>query len=265
VDLHLSGKRAFITGGSAGIGLAVARHLRAEDANVAICGRDQARLDAAVTTLGGPDKALAIQADVMDPQALAAAVDGAAERMGGLDLLVANAGGAVGGDLMDSTPEDWMATYTLNVLHAAHAVRVAVPHLGRADGGAVVIVASITGWKPGPRSSYATAKAAEIHLAAVLAQELAPYRVRINVVSPGSTYFPGGGWDRFGQQYPDQLAAFARDEFPAGRLLHPDEIADAICFLLSERAGGINGAHIPVDAGQGRPSARTFSRPSDRD
>jgi 3-oxoacyl-[acyl-carrier protein] reductase len=127
-----------------------------------------------------------------------------------------------------------------------------------------VIVASITGWKPGPRSSYATAKAAEIHLAAVLAQELAPYRIRVNAVSPGSTYFPGGGWDHFGQQYPGQLAAFARDEFPAGRLLDPDEIADSICFLLSERAGAINGAHIPVDAGQGRPSARTFGRSTDR-
>jgi 3-oxoacyl-[acyl-carrier protein] reductase len=258
VDLHLSGKRAFVTGGSAGIGLAVAGHLSAEGAVVAICGRDQDRLDAAVTTLGGRGKAFGIRADVTDPKALATAVEGAAERMGGLDLLVANAGGAVGGDLLDSTPEDWMATYTLNVLHAAHAVRVAVPHLGRADGGAVVIVASITGWKPGPRSSYATAKAAEIHLAVVLAQELAPYRIRVNAVSPGSTYFQGGGWDRFGQQHPDQLAAFARDEFPAGRLLDPDEIADSICFLLSERAAAINGAHIPLDAGQGRPSARTF-------
>jgi 3-oxoacyl-[acyl-carrier protein] reductase len=209
--------------------------------------------------LGGSDAAWGIPADVSDTTALAAAVNGAANRMGGLDLLVANAGGSVGRDFLDSTPEDWMATYSLNVLHAAHAIRVAVPYFERAGGGAVVIVASITGWKPGPSSSYATAKAAEIHLGQVLARELAPYRVRVNTVSPGSTYFAGGGWERFGQRDPDKLAAFAHEEFPAKRLLDPEEVADTICFLLSERARAINGAHIPADAGQGRPSARMFT------
>jgi 3-oxoacyl-[acyl-carrier protein] reductase len=264
MDLELSSKRAFVTGGSAGIGLAVARHLRTEGARVVVCGRDRERLEAATATLGGPPDAWGIQADVTDSKALAAAVEGAVEHMGGLDLVVANAGGAVGGDLLESTPEDWMATYALNVLHSAHSIRVAIPHLRRAGGGAVVIVASITGWKPGPRSSYATAKAAEIHLGAVLAQELGRYHIRVNTVSPGSTTFPGGGWESFGQRNPDLLAAFAHDEFPAGRLLDPDEVADAICFLLSARASGINGAHIAVDAGQGRPSARTFDRDAER-
>ena len=150
------------------------------------------------------------------------------------------------------------------MLHAAHAIRVAVPHFRSAGGGAVVIVASITGWKPGPRSSYATAKAAETHLGAVLAQGLGRYRVRVNPVSPGSTYFPGGGWDRFRERQPGQYAAFAHDEFPAGRLLVPDEIADVICFLLSDRASAVNGAHVPADGGQGRPNARTFSRQPDQ-
>ncbi len=265
MDLQLSGKRAFVTGGSAGIGLAVARRLRSEDAVVTVCGRDSSRLEQAVAMLGGPGKAWGIPADVTDTQALTAAVEGAADRMGGLDLLVANAGGSVGGDLLDSTPEDWMATFALNVLHSAHAIRVAVPHLRRDDGGAVVIVASITGWKPGPRASYAAAKAAEIHLASVLAQELAPYRIRVNAVSPGSTYFAGGGWERFSQRDPDLFAAFARDEFPAGRLLDPDDVADVICFMLSQRAKAINGAHIAADAGQGRPTARRFSRGTGRD
>lgn len=263
MDLRLSGKRAFVTGGSAGIGFAVARHLRAEDALVTICGRDRTRLDSAVAALGGAGSAWGIVADVTDAQALGVAVGGAVERMGRLDLLVTNAGGSVGGDLLDSTPAQWATTYALNVLHAAHAIRVAVPHFRRAGGGAVVIVASITGWKPGPRSSYATAKAAEIHLGAVLAQELGRYRVRVNTVSPGSTYFADGGWDRFRERQPEQFAAFAHDEFPAGRLLDPDEIADVICYLLSDRASAINGAHIAADGGQGRPNARTFSRDPD--
>src|SRR5207253_7321677 len=134
LDLRLSGKRAFITGGSAGIGLAVAQRLRSEDAVVTICGRDKGRSDSAVGALGGPGKAWGIVADVTEPRSLGAAVNGAAERMGGIDLLVANAGGSVGGDLLDSTPEDWAATYALNVLHAAHAIRTAVPHLERAGG-----------------------------------------------------------------------------------------------------------------------------------
>lgn len=260
MDLALSGKRAFVTGGSAGIGFAVARHLRAENALVSICGRDPDRLTKAVQVLGGAGDAWGIVADVTEPQALGAAIDDAAERMGGLDLLVTNAGGSVGGDLLDSTPDEWATTYALNVLHAAHATRVAVPHFQRANRGAVVIVASITGWKPGPRASYATAKAAEIHLGAVLAQELGEYNIRVNTVSPGSTYFLGGGWDRFRERHPEEFAAFAHDEFPTGRLLNPDEIADVICFLLSDRASAINGAHIAADGGQGRPNARTFRR-----
>jgi 3-oxoacyl-[acyl-carrier protein] reductase len=252
VDLGLAGKTAFITGGSAGIGLAVASALIAEGASVAVCGRDPARLAEAAERTG----VLGIEADVTDPDRLRDAVDEAARRLGGLDMLVANAGGSRGGGLLDSTPEDWAATYALNVLHAAHAVRCAVPHFDRRGGGSVVIVSSITGWKPGPTSSYASAKAAEIHLAPTLAQELADHGVRVNALSPGSTYVEDGGWGEFGRRYPERLAAFAREDFPARRLVALDEVADAACFLLSPRAGGINGANLAVDGAQDHPSAR---------
>lgn len=252
MDLGLSGRTAFITGGSAGIGLAIAGALIAEGASVAVCGRDPARLEAAAERTG----VVAIEADVTDPDRLRDAVDEAARRLGGLDMLVANAGGGSGGGLLESTPEDWAATYALNVLHAAHAVRCAVPHFDRRGGGAVIIVSSITGWKPGPTSAYASAKAAEIHLAATLAQELADHSVRVNALSPGSTYFEDGGWGEFGRRHPERFAAFAREDFPAQRLVALEEVADAACFLLSPRAGGINGANIAVDGAQDHPSAR---------
>jgi 3-oxoacyl-[acyl-carrier protein] reductase len=259
MDLGLAGKRAFVTGGSAGIGLGIAGTLAAEGAAVAVCGRDRVRLEAAVAGLRRDGaRAHGIVADVCDPAALAEAVDGAASWLGGLDLLVVNAGGSVGGDLMDSTPEDWAATYALNVLHAAHAVRSAVPHLESSGGGAVLIIASITGWKPGPSSSYASAKAAEIHLAAALAQELGPRRIRVNALSPGSVLFQGGGWDRFRLAEPDGYATFAREDFPTGRLVTLAEVADTACFLLSQRASGINGANVCVDGGQVHPTARRF-------
>jgi 3-oxoacyl-[acyl-carrier protein] reductase len=259
MDLGLRGRRAFVTGGSRGIGLAVARALAAEGAAVALCARSPEPLDAAVEALRADGRtALGVPADVTDPDQLGAAVESAAAGLGGLDLLVANAGGAVGGGLLDSTPADWARTYALNVLHAAHAVRTAVPHLANSDAASVVLVSSISGRHPGSRTSYASAKAAETFLATALAQELAEHRIRVNAVSPGSTLFVGGGWDDYRAERPEQFAAFAHDEFPAHRLVTVDEVADAVCFVLSPRAAGINGCEIPVDGGQNRPGPGRF-------
>lgn len=247
MDLGLAGKTAFITGGSHGIGLAIAEALTAEGASVVVCGRNPARL--AQSGFQG------VQADVTDPAELGGAVDHAAGLLGGLDLLVANVGGASGGGLLESSPQDWADTFALNVLHAAHAIRTAVPHFDRRGGGSALIVSSITGWKPGPSSSYASAKAAEIHLAAALAQELGPRNIRVNALSPGSVLFPGGGWEEFSLAEPDTFEAFAAGDFPRGRLVELSEVADAACFVLSERGSGISGANICVDAAQDHPSA----------
>ena len=119
----------------------------------------------------------------------------------------------------------------------------------------MVTIASISGWKPGPRAQYGAAKAGEIFLAGALAWELAPERIRVNTVSPGSTLFPGGGWERFRDANPKRFAEFERREFPWGRLGRAEEIADVVAFVLSERASWINGANIPVDGAQGRPTA----------
>lgn len=259
MDLRLRGRNAFITGGTHGIGLAIGRALAAEGAAVAVCGRDPDRLKSAVAALDeiGPPVHGAM-ADVLDPATLGRAVEETAERFGGLDLVVANAGGTVGGDLLDSTPEDWAGTFALNAGHAAHLIRSAVPHFDHAGGGAALIISSVSGWKPGSRASYAAAKAAEIHLAAALAQELGPRRIRVNALSPGSVLFDDGRWGRTQAADPEGYEAFARENFPAGRLVTLDEIADTACFLLSDRAAGINGANICVDGGQLHPSDRRF-------
>ncbi|MCW2609980.1 MAG: 3-oxoacyl-ACP reductase [Cryptosporangiaceae bacterium] len=262
MELGLGGRRALITGGSRGIGLAIARALVAEGAAVALCARGEAELADAVASLAASGgRAGGIRADVTDEADLTAAVDRAAAALGGLDLLVANAGGAAGGGLLDSTPADWVATYGLNVLHAAHAVRVAVPYLAGSDAAAVLLVSSLSAHRPGSRSSYATAKAAESHLAPVLADELGGRGIRVNAISPGSTLVPGGGWDRMRAERPAEFGRFAAEEFPAGRLVTAEEVADVACFLLSPRAAGVNGADVAVDGGQQRPGPR---RPTPR-
>jgi 3-oxoacyl-[acyl-carrier protein] reductase len=260
MDLGLHGRRALITGGSRGIGFAVAEALVAEGAAVGLVARDAAGLAAAAERLGSRGVLVATAvADVTDTPQLRRAVDDIATALGGLDHLVANAGGTVGrGNLTSAGDDDFTATFALNAGHAAELIRAGLTHLRAAGGGSVVIISSITGMRPAPRTAYAAAKAAEIHLAATAAQELAPAGIRVNAVSPGSIMFPGGGWDSFQREHPEDFAVFLASQFPFGRLGRPEEVADVVSFLLSARASWITGANIAVDGGQIYPSARRF-------
>jgi len=259
MDLGLRGKIALVTGGTRGIGYAVAVQLASEGCVLAVCGRSKNDVHRSAEELRATGAAaLGIVADVTRTEDVERFVRVSVEELGGVDFVVANVGGTLGGDSLESTPEDWAHTFDLNVLHAVRVVRASVPYMRERGGGAIAIISSISGWKPAPRAQYGAAKAAEIYMASSLARELAPSGIRVNAISPGSVLFPGGGWDQFRARDPKGFQHFEQRDFPAGRLGSPEEIANVVCFVLSDRASWVNGANIAVDGGQGRPSAAGY-------
>lgn len=260
MDLGLDGKAAIVTGGSRGIGRATALGLAAEGCGVAICGRGSENIDRALVDLRQvSNRAWGQVADVTSSEDVNSFVDGAVRELGGIDALVCNVGGFSGGETLDATDEDWMATLDMNLMHAVRTIRATVPHMKSRDHASIVIVSSISGWKPGPRAQYGAAKAAEIFLASSLAWDLAADRIRVNTICPGSIYFPTSGWADYERDDPEGYARFLKNELPEGRLGTDVEVAEVITFLCSERSRWINGAMVPVDGGQSRPSGRWFN------
>ena len=257
MDMKLRDRVALVTGGSRGIGRAIAAGLAAEGCHLAIAARGEADLEAAGASLRTSGvQVLTLPADLMDPAAPARLIDATQARFGRLDVLVANAGGTLGArDFPASSGADWAQTFQLNVLHATDLLRMALPLLRDSDAASAIFVASISGRAPTSRgASYAATKAALIHAARSLAWELAPDGVRVNALSPGSTLFEDGGWDRTRQRIPAAFATFERSEFPRGHLNTVEEVADAAVFLASPRSMGLNATDLQVDGGQRRPS-----------
>ena len=244
MDLGLAGLKALVSGGSKGIGRAVAAVLVAEGAQVAICARDAGEVAAAVATLSPPGRPAFGQAlDVADAPALRGWVAAAAEAMGGIDIVVPNVSAlAVGGD-----EAAWQAGFQTDVMGSVRMVEAAMPWLERSAAASIVIVASVSGreidFAAGP---YGAFKAALIHYAQGLAYKLAPKGIRANTISPGNTYFPGGVWERIEQGNP-ALFAEAMALNPTGRMGTPEEMARAAAFLASPAASFITGTNLVID------------------
>jgi NAD(P)-dependent dehydrogenase (short-subunit alcohol dehydrogenase family) len=255
VDLGLRNHVAVVTGGTRGIGRAICGALIAEECHVSFCARDQREVDETVTALSVPNaRVRGAVADVTVEGELERMIDATAAEFGEIHHVVANVGGMIRRPALDATVEDWVRTFDLNVGHSIRAIRAAVPHMRTPEECSIVIIASISGSKPGTFAQYGAAKAAEIFLAGSLARELASRRIRINTVSPGSILFPGGGWDRFSREHAPRFEAFVQGEFPWQRLGTVEEVADVVAFVLSPRARWVNGTNVAVDGAQNNPS-----------
>ena len=256
MDLGLTDKVAIVTGSSRGLGLASATSLAAEGCRVCLCARGAGRLREAANEVaavaGGGEKVLAVVADVTQAEGVQSVIDRTVAAFGGLDILVNNVGLAGGGGLLDTSDEQWQEAFDHTLLPAVRASKLAVPHMQRRGGGAIVIIASIFGREAGGRMTYNAVKAAEISLAKSLAQQLAPSNIRVNSVSPGSILFEGGSWWRRQQADPAGITEFVRRELPFGRFGRPEEVGDVVAFLCSARASWISGTSIVVDGCQSR-------------
>ena len=255
MDLGLTDKLCVVTGASSGIGLATARRLGAEGARVLLVGRNVERLEVAAARCGGEYLA----ADVTDADADERIIATCAEQMGGIDVLVNNAGTSFVRSLQDLTDDDWRDQYELHVMAPMRLMRAAAPRMAKAGGGRIVNVCSSSGKRPSQTNpAYSVTKAAQLSLSRAFADAYARDGVLVNAVAPGPVdselwLAPGGMADQMAQargMTPEEALAMQRDKVPIGRYGSPDEIADVIVFLCSARASNVTGAAWSVDGGQ---------------
>ncbi|MCR5875289.1 SDR family oxidoreductase [Phenylobacterium sp. J426] len=247
MDLKLKGKAAVVTGGSRGIGRAIAEALAEEGANVAVCARRPEQVAETVTSL----EAKGVQAwgqpvDIADKQALQQFIGAAADRLGGLDILVSNASALVQG----VSEDDWRAMVDIDLMGAVRSFEAARPHLEKsaaANGDAAfILISSISAAEATGASSYGSIKAALIHYAKGVAREGAPKGLRCNVVSPGTVLFDGGVWGQVRDNMPGFFEQMIKRN-PTGRMATPEEIAAATVFLASPRSSFTTGINMVVD------------------
>lgn len=250
MDLELAGRRAIVTGGSRGIGLAIAKALAAEGCAVGILARGEAGLERAAEELRRSGGRVAwAAADVTDAAAHDRALERLAADLGGVEIAVANAGGSAPGGVFEADDELWRSQWELNFLPAVRLLRWCAPRMERAGYGSFLVVSSISGLEAFGRASYVAAKAALHGFVKSAAREGAPRGIRVNAIAPGSIVFPGGSWDRRRREDP---AAYRQVEasIPFGRLGTPEEVANVAAFVASPKASWVSGAVLVVDGCQ---------------
>jgi 3-oxoacyl-[acyl-carrier protein] reductase len=258
MDLGLSGRRAIVTGGSKGLGKAIAAELLAEGAAVAICSRHKAELDEAAAELAAPGGSItALPCDVTDPGQVESFIAAAAAALGGADILVNNAGAARPGQFAALTDEDWHADIEVKLFSQIRCTRAALPHLRRSTAPRVININAVYARYPDPVFLASSVNRAScLSLSKALSIELGHEGILVNSVNIGFVVTPQ--WENIrARRAPDVPAEeffgqLAASEVPLGRFGRPDEVAGIVAFLAGDRASYINGASIDVGGGMGK-------------
>lgn len=258
MDLGLAGRRVLVTGGSKGLGFAIAQELVREGAHVAICSRNEEEVTAAAETLRAEGGTVHAQrADVTDAGEVRELVARSVEALGGLDGLVNNAGGAKPGNFEALTDDDWHADLDVKLFSLIRCCREVLPHLRNAGGGRIVNIGAVYGRYPNP-AFFGTSvlRAAGNSFTKTFALEVARDNVLVNGVNIGFVVTPQ--WDNIHRKRAPELEQneffrrLAAEEVPLGRFGTPDEVSGIVTFLLSGRSSYITGASIDVAGGMGK-------------
>jgi NAD(P)-dependent dehydrogenase (short-subunit alcohol dehydrogenase family) len=257
MDLGLVGKTALITGGTSGIGLAIAQRLSGEGCRIAICGRSRARLDSALATLNAAGTQ-GFVADVCKPGDIATLVDDVIGAFGRIDIVVSNAGTHIAGRIDEVATEDLVRHFHTKVVGPWELARRVAPHMRKRGGGRFIVIIGQTGKVPQANAIASTiTNAAQHAFVKSLSDELAKDKILVNAVCPSRIKSPlTDGLKLYDEVYLgrslEQQEQRWGAEVPLGRWGTPGDIANAVTFLASSRAGFINGANIDVDGGHQR-------------
>lgn len=247
MELNLNGKTALVTGGSRGIGKAIALGLRSEGVKVGICARGEKDLSEMKQTY--PDISV-YQADLMSEVERVEVFKQFLEDHGSIDILVNNAGGSNGSSIQETHMDEFRDSMELNFHSAVQFSKLSIEKMKQNGNGSIINISSIYGRESGGKPTYNSSKSALISFTKSLADEVIPFGIRVNGVAPGAILHPSGNWQRRLDENPEKINQFVKDEIPAGRFGKAEEIADVVTFLASERSNWVVGATLNVDGGQ---------------
>jgi len=249
MELGLKGKRVLVTGGTRGIGRAIAQAVASEGASVAFCARQKQHVDETLAAFRQQGiTAYGEALDISDHDALKAWVDRAAERLGGIDIVVANPSSFGIG----ATESDWQNGYAVDLMGTVHTIETAIPHLENAaaqsgDAAALIITSALVA-EAESESAYGAYKAALVHYSKGASRRLAHKKVRVNTLSPGTIYFEDGFWGNAKRHLPAIYDTFLKRN-PMGRMGTGAEVANIAAFLCAPAASFITGSNVMVDGG----------------